>query len=69
MIAECFLKQEKYAEAWPQYESTRRNMEKTTDPENVSEQVKAMVYLHGAQSARELKKWTELIRDAKIKLE
>ena len=60
MIAECFLKQEKYADAWPQYESTRRNMEATAEPESVSEQVKAMVYLHGAQSARELKKWNEV---------
>ncbi len=60
MIAECFLKQEKYSEAWPQYESTRRSMERATDPESVSEQVKAMVYLHGAQSARELKKWSEV---------
>ena len=60
MVAECFLKQEKYADAWPQYESTRRSMELLADPEAVSEQVKAMTYLHGAQSARELKKWTEV---------
>ena len=60
MIAECFLKQEKYADAWPQYESTRRNLEATADTESVSEQVKAMVYLHGAQSARELKKWNDV---------
>ncbi len=60
MVAECFLKQEKYSDAWPQYESTRRSMEMVADPDGVSEQVKAMVYLHGAQSARELKKWTEV---------
>jgi len=60
MVAECFLKQEKYAEAWPQYENTRRSMEAVADPASVSEQVKAMVYLHGAQAARELKKWTEV---------
>ncbi len=60
MIAECLLKQEKYSDAWPQYESTRRSMEMVSDPESVSEQVRAMVYLHGAQSARELKKWTEV---------
>ncbi len=60
MVAECLLKQEKYSDAWPQYESTRRSMEMASDPESVSEQVKAMVYLHGAQSARELKKWTEV---------
>ena len=60
MIAECLLKQEKYSEAWPQYESSRRNMEATTDPESVSEQVRAMIYLHGAQSARELKKWADV---------
>ena len=60
MIAECFLKQEKYSDAWPQYESTRRKMDSTVDPESVSEQVRAMIYLHGAQSARELKKWTDV---------
>ncbi len=60
MVAECFLKQEKYADAWPQYETTRRSLEMVTDPESVSEQVKAMVYLHGAQSARELKKWNDV---------
>ena len=60
MVAECLLKQEKYAAAWPQYESTRRKMEMVSDPDSVSEQVRAMVYLHGAQSARELKKWPEV---------
>jgi len=60
MTAECLLKQEKYSEAWPQYEKTRRSMESVGNPESVSEQVKAMVYLHGAQSARELKKWIEV---------
>lgn len=60
MIAECLLKQEKYSEAWPQYESTRRNMEASADNSGVSDQVSALVYLHGAQAARELKKWTEV---------
>jgi len=60
MVAECLLKQENYSDAWPQYESTRRILEKSTDAASVSEQVKAMLYLHGAQSARELKKWAEV---------
>ncbi len=60
MIAECLLKLEKFADAWPQYESTRRSMDSVADPSSVSEQVQALVYLHGAQSARELKKWSEV---------
>ena len=60
MVAECMLKQEKYVDAWPQYGTTRRMLESAADSDNVSEQVKAMVYLHGAQSARELKKWGDV---------
>ena len=60
MVAECLLKQEKYAEAWPQYVNTRRSLEMAADPDIVTEQVKSMVYLHGAQAARELKKWSDV---------
>ena len=60
MVAECMLKQEKYVDAWPQYVTTRRMLEMAADPDSVSEQVRAMVYLHGAQSARELKKWGDV---------
>jgi TolA-binding protein len=60
MIAESLLKQEKYSDAWPQYETTRRTMESAADRDSVSEQVRALVYLHGAQSARELKKWKDV---------
>ena len=60
MIAECLLKQEKYSDAWPQYETTRRVMESAADQESISEQVRALVYLHGAQAARELKKWSDV---------
>lgn len=60
MIAESFLKQEKYSEAWPQYETARRTLENAPSPESVSSQVKALVYLHGAQSARELKRWKDV---------
>ena len=60
MIAESLLKQEKYADAWPQYEITRRSLESAQDPDSITSQVKALVYLHGAQSARELKKWKEV---------
>ncbi|MEQ1824885.1 MAG: tetratricopeptide repeat protein [Pirellula sp.] len=60
MIAESFLKQEKYADAWPQYESARRGIENADEPDAVSDQVRALVYLHGAQSARELKKWKDV---------
>ena len=60
MIAESLLKQEKYVDAWPQYEIARRSLETAQDPSAVSSQAKALVYLHGAQSARELKKWKDV---------
>lgn len=59
MIAESLLKLEKYAEAWPQYEAARSKLE-SDKTGAVSEQVKSLLYLHGAQSARELKKWKDV---------
>jgi TolA-binding protein len=59
MIAESLLKLQKYAEAWPQYEITRSKLE-SDQASSVSNQVKSLLYLHGAQAARELKKWKEV---------
>lgn len=59
MIAESLLKLQKYAEAWSQYEVTRSKLE-SDKSSSVSNQVKSLLYLHGAQAARELKKWKDV---------
>jgi TolA-binding protein len=60
MIAECFLKKESYGDAFQNYVAMRREMESSKDGDSkITEQVGALVYLHGGQSARELKKWKE----------
>lgn len=59
MVAECALKRENYAEAWPLYEAARRTLEASNDSA-VSTQVKALILLHGAQAARELKRWKDV---------
>lgn len=59
MIAENLLKLEKYSDAWPQYDSARRSMEAASSDKLISDQVRSLLYLHGAQSARELKKWKD----------
>jgi tetratricopeptide (TPR) repeat protein len=60
MVAECSFKQEQFSAAWPQYEQARRALESMSDSSGINDQVKAMIYLHGAQSARELKKWNDV---------
>ncbi|MFN7730811.1 MAG: tetratricopeptide repeat protein [Pirellula sp.] len=61
MIAECSMRLEQYAVAWPQYEQARKALENASDPDAISAQVRALIYLHGAQTARELKKWNDVI--------
>ena len=60
MVAECSFKQEQFSAAWPQYETARRALESMSDSSGINDQVKSMIYLHGAQSARELKKWNDV---------
>lgn len=60
MIAECFLKKEAYGDAFENYATIRKEIESLKGGDSkVTEQVGALVYLHGGQSARELKKWKE----------
>lgn len=59
MVAECALKRENYVEAWPLYELARRTLE-ASDENTVSAQVRALILLHGAQAARELKRWKDV---------
>ncbi|MGN6547397.1 MAG: tetratricopeptide repeat protein, partial [Aureliella sp.] len=58
MAAECLFKQDKFAEALAAYQNARELLEQ--NPNNqASEQVRTLIYLHGAQCLREQKKWAE----------
>ncbi|MGN6136032.1 MAG: tetratricopeptide repeat protein [Aureliella sp.] len=58
MNAECLFKQDKFSEALAKYQTARQLLEKNAQAE-VSEQVRTLVYLHGAQCLREQKKWSD----------
>ena len=58
MLAECSFKQEQYEAALPAYEQARQAAESSANSV-ASEQVKSLVYLHGAQCLRELDRWKE----------
>lgn len=58
MIGECLFKQDKFSEAFSSYQAARQSLERNAQSE-VSEQVRTLIYLHGAQCLREQKKWTE----------
>lgn len=60
MVAECSFKLENFTTAWPQYEQARKALENHSDSASINDQVRAVLYLHGAQTARELKKWNEV---------
>jgi len=58
MQAECKMKSQKFAEALPVYQKARESLEsKKFDSAATSQQIQSLIYLHGAQSAREVKKW------------
>ncbi|MCA9133359.1 MAG: tetratricopeptide repeat protein, partial [Planctomycetales bacterium] len=56
MNAECSFKEEHYDEALPGYQAAREALESSTTSA-ASEQVKSLIYLHGAQCYRELEQW------------
>ncbi len=60
MLAECSLKLERFSVAWTQYEQARKALENQVQPGEISDQVRAMIYVHGAQTARELKRWNDV---------
>ncbi len=60
MIAECAFKAQQYASAMIHYESARKALESAPDRVGIQEQVQALIYLHGAQTASELKKWSDV---------
>ncbi|MFO1066193.1 MAG: tetratricopeptide repeat protein [Pirellulales bacterium] len=59
MSAECLFKQDKFVEALRIYEQARGLLETAKTDRDVSEQVRTLIYLHGAQCLREQKKWAE----------
>ena len=58
MTAECLFKQDKFGEALAGYQRARELLERNAQPD-VTEQVRTLVYLHGAQCLREQKKWAD----------
>jgi TolA-binding protein len=60
MIAECAFKAQQYASAMIHYDSARKALESSQDRVGIQEQVQSLIYLHGAQTASELKKWVDV---------
>jgi cellulose synthase operon protein C len=60
MIAECAYKLQQYASAMIHYDSARKALENAQDRVGIQEQVQSLIYLHGAQTASELKKWADV---------
>ncbi len=58
MSAECLFKQDKFPEALAGYQVARQLLEKNPKAD-VTEQVRNLIYLHGAQCLREQKKWSD----------
>ncbi len=50
------MKANKFAEALPHYVLARKTLDAMPDPNVVSEQIRSLLFLHGAQAAREVKK-------------
>ncbi|MCC6510128.1 MAG: tetratricopeptide repeat protein, partial [Pirellulaceae bacterium] len=58
MASECLFKQDKFAEALSGYQEARQLLEQNPKAD-VTEQVRTLIYLHGAQCLREQKKWSD----------
>jgi cellulose synthase operon protein C len=66
MIGECRFKQNKYKEALAGYQIAREQIQKknensTTVRDAAERQVRELVYLHGGQSAAQIKAWDDAI--------
>ncbi|MDZ4849304.1 MAG: tetratricopeptide repeat protein [Pirellulaceae bacterium] len=57
MQGECMMKKDQFAQAFELYKQARKSIDSLADSELISEQVRTLTYIHGAQSARELQKW------------
>jgi TolA-binding protein len=69
MQAESLMKSEKFAEAFDIYKVARKRLESSKKTEMPSDQVQSLIYLHGAQTARELKRWNDVDEWLKITME
>jgi cellulose synthase operon protein C len=54
---ECATKQEQFEAAMQAYQAARQASEQIPKSPEISQSVRELIYLHGAQAARELKKW------------
>jgi TolA-binding protein len=69
MRAECDFKQDRFEQALTGFQRAREALESSAKPENVSPQVKTLIYLHGGQCLQELKRWKESSEWLKVIIE
>lgn len=69
MKAECAFKQERFDDALKGYQAAREALEANSDKTAASAQVKTLIYLHGGQALRELKRWDECESWLKVVIE
>ncbi len=59
MLAECSFKREQYEPALTGFQRARNVLENSGKDSSASPQVRTLIYLHGGQSLRELKRWND----------
>ncbi|MFO0942709.1 MAG: tetratricopeptide repeat protein [Pirellulales bacterium] len=59
MLAECSFKREQYEQAFSGFQRARSVLENSIKDSSASAQVRTLIYLHGGQSLRELKRWND----------
>lgn len=59
MQAECAFKQDRFEVALTGFQQARKALESGSDSSALSPTVRTLIYLHGAQCLRELKRWNE----------
>lgn len=59
MLAQCLFKKQDYPKALEGYTKARASLESHPDPASISESICSLIYLHGAQCLRELKKFDQ----------
>jgi len=69
MRAECDFKQDRFEEAFVGFQRARTVMESQTKQDTVSPQVRTLIYLHGGQCLKELKRWSESSEWLKVIIE
>ena len=59
MKAQCSFKKEAFGAALEGYAKARASLEAHPSPDSISDSIRALIYLHGAQCLRELKKFDQ----------